>query len=89
MGTEGDPSVGVGGEVEFTVDCLSEQEEEEVDIELLKVDALKIAAKVAEGLGGPDTSITLEYLTSGGYNHIWLLIYQPVSLLQLRSFNTY
>lgn len=48
MDTADEPSVGVGGEVGFTVDRLSEEEEEEVDIELLKVDALKIATKVAE-----------------------------------------
>ncbi|RJE20393.1 Phosphotransferase enzyme family [Aspergillus sclerotialis] len=76
MGNEGDPLVGVGDEAE-TVDHLCEDEEEEVDIELLKGGALKIAAKVAEGLGGVDTSITLEYLVSGAYNHVWLLKYLP------------
>lgn len=75
MGTEGDR--------------LSDGEEEEIDIELLKVGALKIAAKVAEELGGVDTSITLEYLVSGAYNHVWLLTYLPVSSLKLRTFNTY
>jgi hypothetical protein len=74
MGTETDPEV--------TVDCSSEEEEEDVDIESLKAGAMRVAAKVAEGLDGLDTSITLEYLASGGYNHVWLMTYLPVSTLQ-------
>ncbi|KAK2809434.1 hypothetical protein FQN50_003893 [Emmonsiellopsis sp. PD_5] len=77
MGTEGDPAVAVAGQGEVTVEYLSEEEEEEVDIESLKAGTLKVAAKVAEGLGGLDTSTTLEYLASGAYNHVWLLTYLP------------
>ncbi|KAK2777036.1 hypothetical protein FQN53_002428 [Emmonsiellopsis sp. PD_33] len=77
MGAEGDPAVVVAGQGEVTVECLSEDEEEEVDIESLKVGTLGVAAKVAEGLGGLDTSITLEYLASGAYNHVWVLTYLP------------
>ncbi|OJD25566.1 hypothetical protein ACJ73_03063 [Blastomyces percursus] len=48
-------------------------------MELLKVGTLRVAEKIVEMLGGLDISVTLEYLASGGYNHVWLLTYLPVS----------
>ncbi|KAK2799147.1 hypothetical protein FQN51_007115 [Onygenales sp. PD_10] len=49
MGAEGDPAVVVADQGEVTVECLSKDEEEEVNIESLKVGTLGVAAKVTEG----------------------------------------
>jgi hypothetical protein len=86
------PAGAAGGQAEAADECLSQEEEaeeEEIDIESLRIGVLRVASKVAQELGGPAESIAVEYLASGGYNHVWLLTYLPVRTLRPHCFTLY
>lgn len=55
--------------------------DEELDIESLRIEALEIAKRVINDLGGLGASINLEFVAHGGYNYVWLLTYLSVSIL--------
>jgi hypothetical protein len=80
MGTEAHAAAAAGGQTETS------DEWEKIDIDSLKVGVLRLAADVAEELGGLEASIAVEYLASGGYNDVWLLTYLPVRTLHPHSF---